>query len=517
MGERYPDGEPRAWLIRGGRDGEREPRALQEGLAIVGWNELGDLSALRTWADLTSELQRVYPDATRNVIGNWTGQLWKFSKEITEGDLLVMPLRSPFGFFAVGRVTGPYEYRSAEPPGFRQIRRVKWLRSDISGEAIRADLRASLGSLLTVCRLARNDAARRIAVLAAGGTDPGMGDEEEVTSSEKLLEDAASRDSDNLRTLTIRSLLEHWGWERRTSAVIDVIKADLAAKGLTTRPPFTEGSVSDEVVLVPIASEPGSGGEAAEETPGEENTEDVTELQPMTLRLGSLPAPLVSVASTATLTYAKTVMLTRRFSQLAVVDDDGTFHGAVSWESIGKAHIASHDPTLKDAIVPALVVDHDALLLEQIRPIYDQGFIFVRNADRMNVTGIITASDLTGQFGTLARPFVLIEEAENRLRRAVDKIFTVDDLKEAVPQHQRSRVHQAADLTFGNYCHLLRDPRRWSALGWHIDHVLFLDRLEEVRRVRNELMHFTTDELSGEKYDQLNALLNLLRTVDPRP
>ena len=29
-------------------------------------------------------------------------------------------------------------------------------------------------------------------------------------------------------------------------------------------------------------------------------------------------------------------------------------------------------------------------------------------------------------------------------------------------------VLNAADLTFGNYCYLLRDPQRWAALGWNV-------------------------------------------------
>ncbi|MEU6749391.1 CBS domain-containing protein [Spirillospora sp. NPDC046719] len=512
MTEQPMRGDVRAWMIRGGSEGEREQRALREGLVIVGWNEMGDLSTIRTWAELTSVLQRVYPEASRNVIGNWTGQLWKFLKEIREGDLVVMPLRTNSGHVAIGRVTGPYEYRGDEPEGFRQIRKVAWVNPALAKDTIKSDLRASLGSLLTVCRLTRNNAARRIVALADDGVDPGLDGEEEVTNSAELLEDAASRSPDNLRKLTIRSLLEHWGWERRTGAVVSEIKADLADKGLTTRPPFTEGSVGDEITLVPMATEPGSGAETED---GAGDTEDVSEPEHMTLRLGNLPAPLVSVPSTATLMVAKTLMLKHQFSQLAVIDDETMFHGAVSWESIGKAHIASADPTLQEATVSALVVDHDALLLDQIGAIYDRGFIFVRNADRKRVTGIITASDLTRQFGTLARPFVLVEEAENRLRRAADQVFSVEELREAVSPHMRTRVHQAADLTFGNYGHLLRDPQRWSKVGWSIDRSEFLDVLEEVRRVRNELMHFATDELSQEKYQALNGLLSLLRAVDP--
>ncbi|MBA9004154.1 CBS domain-containing protein [Thermomonospora cellulosilytica] len=507
-------GRSAAWMVRGGWHGEREAKALTEGLVIAGWNEMGDLSGYRTRAALSEALRRAYPDAGRNVIGNWTGQLWRFTTEMREGDLVVMPLKTRPGHVAVGRIAGPYEYRTTEPEGFRQIRRVDWIRTDVSKERIRADLVATLGSLLTICRLSRNEAARRIAHLAEHGEDPGLAGQEEITSSDDLLEDAAGRSPDNPRKLTIRNLLEHWGLQRRTSAAVEIVKADLAEKGLTTRPPFTEGPITTEVALVPLGAEPGSVANAAEDV---EDTEDVADPQHMALRLGSLPAPLVSVPSTADLTYVKTLMLTRQFSQLAVIDDDGTYRGAVSWESIGRAHVASGNPTLQDAITPALVVDHDALLLEQIPLIYERGYVFVRHPDRQRVTGIITAADLSLQFGELARPFVLIEEAENRLRRAADENFTVDELRDAVQPHRRNKINHAADFNFGDYYHLLKDPGRWTKLGWNIDQQILLGLLEDVRVIRNDLMHFSPDPLSPERYDKVNGLLTLLRTVDPRP
>ncbi|MEV7010478.1 hypothetical protein [Streptosporangium sp. NPDC051022] len=58
---------------------------------------------------------------------------------------------------------------------------------------------------------------------------------------------------------------------------------------------------------------------------------------------------------------------------------------------------------------------------------------------------------------------------------------------------------------------------RWAKLGWSIDRKLFLDRLEEVRKTRNELMHFTPDPLSAQQFAAVEGLLELLRTVDPRP
>jgi restriction system protein len=210
-------------------------------------------------------------------------------------------------------------------------------------------------------------------------------------------------------------------------------------------------------------------------------------------------------------------MLNRQFSQLAVIDDSGTLDGAVSWESIGKAQIAAERPSLADTIAPAIVVDHDALLLEQIEVIYNQGFVFVRNADRSRVGGIVTAADLTRQFGNVARPFVLIEEAENRLRRRAGEVYSLDELHAAVGPSQRARVRKAADLTFGNYVHLMRPQENWAKLKWNVDHEYFIERLAEVRDVRNELMHFTPDPLSTEQYAAVEGLLEMLRAVDPRP
>ncbi|MEV6258543.1 CBS domain-containing protein [Nocardia sp. NPDC051911] len=361
--------------------------------------------------------------------------------------------------------------------------------------------------------LTRHNAATRIEHLAAHGTDPGFDGDEEATSSAELLDDAASRDPSNPRELTIRSLLEHWGVERRTAAVISMIKSDLASNGLTTRPAFTEGALSDIVALVPLGTEPGG----VTVTGAAEDIENVTEPEPMSRRLGSLPARLVYVPSSVDLTYVKTLMLQHQFSQVAVIDEDGTYHGAVTWESIGQAHIASDDPTLANATVSALVVDHDALLLDQIDAIYDRGFIFVRDQDRVRVTGILTASDLTRQFGTLARPFILIEEAENRLRRAADEHFDLEDFKGSVANHQKSRVKDASDLTFGNYVFLLRDPDRWRKLGWRLDRSQVVDLLERVRNVRNDLMHFATDPLSEEQFAAVTGLLQLLRTAEPNP
>ncbi|MFI5777136.1 CBS domain-containing protein [Nocardia sp. NPDC051570] len=504
--------ETRAWLVRAGSNGERESRALGEGLAIIGWHEMGDLNRYRSWSALIDAVKDAYPDQSRAVVGNWAGQLWKFGDEIAIGDLIVMRLKTRPGFVAVGRVSGLYEFRADAPEDFRQVRRVDWLRTDVPWESIRSDLRASLGSLLTVCELARHSAVERITRLAEGDKDPGFGDDEEVTSSTELLEDAADRAPGSPRELSIRSFLEHWGTERRTAAVVSAIKADLASKGLTTRPPFTEGQLSDTVALVPLGIEPNEATVAAVPTRG---VEDVSEPVPVTRRLDNLPSRLQYVSSIDDLTRAITIMARNNFSQVAVIDDNGAYHGAVTWESIGKAHVAKDRPTLSDAIVRVPVIDHDALLLDQIRTIYDNGFVFVYGPDRQRVTGILTATDLTEQSGMLARPFILIEEAENRLRRCLEPFW--DQIKPTLPPYLRKRAKSIADMTFGNYVHWLAEDEHWAMVGWRLDHDQFMELLRIAHGTRNELMHFSPDPLSESKEQAINGLLGLLRMVDPRP
>jgi restriction system protein len=126
------------------------------------------------------------------------------------------------------------------------------MRTDVPRESFQPDLRNSIGSLLTVCELARNNAASRIQQLAETGTDPGTDGSEEITSSEELLADAISRDPADPRKLTIRNLLLHWGRTRRTNSAVSTIADDLAKVGLTTRPLFTDGDMEDEIEIVPV-------------------------------------------------------------------------------------------------------------------------------------------------------------------------------------------------------------------------------------------------------------------------
>jgi restriction system protein len=506
-----------AWMVRAGKDGEREDEALGRGLIIVGWHEVGDLSSYPSRDDLREAVRRAFPAAGNALVANWAGQLWRFVTEIQADDLVVTPLKSRK--VAVGRVLSSYEFRADAEPGLRHIRAVNWLQTGIPRGTIQQDLLNSMGSLLTVCGLNRNGAARRIAELADRGIDPGPEPDEvpaeTAATPYAFLEDAARRPLSNPVRVSIRELLGKWGMVRRGPHAVARLEDDLAEQGLTTRPPFTEGWIDTTVELVPVGKEPGSES-GSEDLLISADTTDISELPPITLRVGDLESAAGGVASvqrTDPLRTATTLMAACNFSQLAVLDEDGTLLGAVSWESIGRARIAKAYITIREATIPTRAVHHEEGLISEIHEIYERGYVFVRGLDARAITGIVTAADLTKQFGSLVRPFVLVEEAERRLRRRVDEVFSIAEIKAASPRP--NRITSAADLTLGNYEHLLRDAGNWRRMCWQVDHNLFIRLLLEVRDIRNDLIHFTPDPFTAEQLQKIGGFVDLLRAVDP--
>ena len=164
---------PAVWLVRAGRNGEDEAVALEQGVAIIGWRELSDLSDARTRDMVASRLENEKPDSPKGYITNVSSQLYAFSCLIRQGDIIALPLKTQPGLVALGWVKGSYTYRDIENEG-RHIVPVDWARPDVPRAEFGQDLLYSIGAFLTVCRIRRNDAERRIAAIIGGQTDPGI-------------------------------------------------------------------------------------------------------------------------------------------------------------------------------------------------------------------------------------------------------------------------------------------------------------------------------------------------------
>jgi len=222
----------------------------------------------------------------------------------------------------------------------------------------------------------------------------------------------------------------------------------------------------------------------------------------------------VSVKPDNQLSEATTLMLTNDFSQLPVMISEREVKGAVSWKSIGCRLSLSKKCTLvKDCMDPAQVIDAEASLFEAINIIAEHDYVLVRAHDR-TICGIVTASDLSQQFRNLSEPFLLIGECEHLIRRLIYGKFRVDDLEEAKNSGDMQRtVSGVADLTFGEYVRLLSDKNRWAKLKLAIDRKEFISRLDKIREIRNDVMHFDPQGVDPESLKALREFTRFLKEL----
>ena len=120
------------------------------------------------------------------------------------------------------------------------------------------------------------------------------------------------------------------------------------------------------------------------------------------------------------------------------------------------------------------------------------GYVLVKAQDG-TITGIVTASDLNDLFLQLAEPFLLVGEIESHVRRIIHGKFTSADLASVMPASAPNKTYSIADLTFGDYCRLLQNPSLRGKLKIPLDRAVLVGRLENVTRIRNNVMHFNPD------------------------
>jgi len=198
------------WLVRAGKNGERETLALDKGLAIIGWEDLPDLGSLKERPELAALLATTYPNEKPKTLSNWESQLWPFMRIIGNSDLVVLPLKTR-STIAIGRIKGPYKYRSDLGDEALHTRPVEWV-GEYPRSAFDQDLRYSFGAFMTVCRIQRNRAEERIKALITGKpakTSPAGMPKDEETSAEETLPDIEQYADDQIRDFIARRFKGH--------------------------------------------------------------------------------------------------------------------------------------------------------------------------------------------------------------------------------------------------------------------------------------------------------------------
>lgn len=352
-----------------------------------------------------------------------------------------------------------------------------------------------------------------------------------------------------INRITVRDFLGSFGAERRGSIKVQAIREVLHALDLTTEPDFefawidepislrlkdgakttsassiTTEALAGDIELEGTATSLSQASTLAEppltstapDTPTRSEIVDGVSGEDPTFRIGSLPAAnkaLIVISNNAPLTKAITLMLQYDFSQLPVMQGERDVKGVITWKSIGlKLAMGQKCTSVGDCREEIRIIDSNRTLFEAIPTIVEFGYTLVRNQQDRRITGIITASDLSLQFQALSEPFLLLREIELHIRRILGKKVTESDFQilESAGISNR-KVGQIEELTLGEYIRLFQHPDVWAKLALSIDATEFIQLLDRVREIRNEVMHFDRDPMTTDQLDTLKRATRFMQ------
>ncbi|MCP3032355.1 restriction endonuclease [Halobacillus sp. A1] len=150
------------WLFRAGRQGEYENKFLQDNRVYLTWDDLKiDLSVISEKGELYQALINLYDLEKEKKAVNWASQIWPIAHRMEVGDWVVLPSKMNRTIH-IGEITGDYQYEESNGSPYYHFRDVKWFAKDIPRDRFDQDLLYSFGAFMTVCKIKRNDAEKRI-------------------------------------------------------------------------------------------------------------------------------------------------------------------------------------------------------------------------------------------------------------------------------------------------------------------------------------------------------------------
>ncbi len=294
--------------------------------------------------------------------------------------------------------------------------------------------------------------------------------------------------------LTPREFASWFGYERRSPWLVETVRNHLDSCGLHTEPDFNDIGPDDDISIF--------------------DSIDPPSLEDKTLLVDSLPESQnnpIRVSPNDDLKKATTLMASHDFSQLPVMTSDREVKGIITWKSIGLALQTTGNEVRFYMDNSPQIIEGSRPLFEAVRIISEQGYVLVRGQATF-ITGIITATDLNDRILQLTEAFLLVGEIESHIRCIIHCKFTRDEISKVIDGSDGPQIESTNNLSFGNYCRLLQTPDNWSKLGIQDDQSVFVEQLNQVKDIRNDVMHFNFANTSRNEVQKLRTLAPFFRS-----
>lgn len=324
-------------------------------------------------------------------------------------------------------------------------------------------------------------------------------------------------------------LLQAFGYVRRRQTFVDQVNEELGRLGLVADPPISTEMEKDAFTTFRLidATSQGSNIQVPDDDadpaldPAEDVKADLAEppkvdsINPADLSVTvrnldcATKAP-VMVNPSDSIASALTKMQLNDYSQLVVGTGERSIRGVVSDRSVANQMLHGKPKKVDDCVESVPEVTLDEPLLDVVAKFQRHDCVLVFD-DAKRIFGIVTPSDIAREFHGMTAPFLVIGEIETHLRWLIDRSIELTSVtnatSSAAPGDPPSK---AADLTMGELERILENPDHWAMVGMPYDRADFCKSLTEMRKLRNETMHFG-DPLSDAELAKLRNFADALR------
>lgn len=198
---------PILWMVRAGEGAYLVEDFLSKGIVAIGWNEAGNLSAIKDLGQIKERLKVAYPNVKPSQINNYAGQIYRFRVEF-HPEHLVVTYNPSERIYHIGEINSDYIW-DEELTDFFNVRRVKWTRK-VSRDDLSTKTKNSLGAIQTLFLLPGFAANELLGIVPAPATKVAF-DEDQI--EEEVTLDTIKEDFEAKALEFIKDKIQQLDWE----------------------------------------------------------------------------------------------------------------------------------------------------------------------------------------------------------------------------------------------------------------------------------------------------------------
>lgn len=155
---------------------------VKNAVVTIGWNEIGNALDYETKDKLLIRCDEVYSKEMPGTRIQIESQVWRFSREIENGDRIIT-YNNVTGQYYIGIVTSGYEYNPNLYGGQPHILRIKWVDKRINENFVSKELKDSLNQNSVVFRVFNCDAEIERLLISNGNVKEALDKGKEIYNS----------------------------------------------------------------------------------------------------------------------------------------------------------------------------------------------------------------------------------------------------------------------------------------------------------------------------------------------